>query len=191
MKEMTGQIPDAFIYKKKECAIVGLDGGPLFSPADFGMDVRAPHTACWRGYVATYTCLDSKLILTHLSVSTTTPMKLNNKPPVEDAKHFGFVYEDLGLKFPFTGTIIIARDFINEMYVHMGFQSASSFRDVHELTFEKGVLLNEKDISQLMEKRRETLGKEPSKPPSPEELGGWIEDRFSLQIEKDAEENDQ
>ena len=190
MKEMTGQIPDAFIYKEIKYAIVGLEGGPLFSPVDFGMEVKAPNTACWRGYIATYTCLDSKLVLTHLSVNTTTPKKLNNKTPIDNTQHFGYVYEDLGLKFPFTGTFIIARDFINEMYVHMGFQSPSSFREVHELTFEKGVLISEKNVSQQMEKQRETLRKEPSKPPSPEELGGWIEDRFSLKIEKDAEDKD-
>ena len=181
---MTGQRPDLFFYKDEDYSLVGLDGGELFHPLMYGMETKAPSTACWRGFVATYSCLDSKLVLKDAVIYTDTPKKLNNVSPKNDSEEdsFSYEYENVNLELSFTGRILIARDFIQERYVHMGFQSPSSFREVHELVFKDGLLIEAKDVSEQMEERRKTRV---PKNPMDEDVGKWINERFSLDPEKD------
>ncbi|MEM4721363.1 MAG: hypothetical protein QXT73_04815 [Candidatus Methanomethylicaceae archaeon] len=46
---MTAQIPEKFFYKGELFDLVGIEGGNLVFPQDFGMEPEALHTACWRG----------------------------------------------------------------------------------------------------------------------------------------------
>ena len=179
---MTGQIPDHFIYNDKEYSLVGLEGDELFFPQDYGMETKSPHTACWRGYVITYGLLDNKLVVKNADIFTDKPKAINNVKPKSEDNSFKQFYQDVNLELKFTGSIIIACDFIQERYVHMGFQSPSSFRDVHELTFKDGILVEAKDISEDMETRRNAG---PPKSPRDENVDVWIQERFSLDPNKD------
>lgn len=60
---------------------------------------------------------------------------------------FEFIYDEIGLEIDFTGRILIAQDFIRELYVHAGFHPAWKFETVLELIFWKGRLLVTHDVS--------------------------------------------
>lgn len=51
---MTAQIPDTFIFNGEEYSLIGMKGGDLISPEQFGMLPGMLHTACYRGFYATY-----------------------------------------------------------------------------------------------------------------------------------------
>jgi hypothetical protein len=93
------------------------------------------------------------------------------------------VYKWVNTAVAFTGGMLIGADFIDEMYVHMGFHPAYKFRVVHELIFEDGQLKSATDQTSAMEKVRAKLKGRALKPgpgASDAELTAWIEGTFSL-----------
>ncbi|MFW9786933.1 MAG: hypothetical protein ACFFE2_11910 [Candidatus Thorarchaeota archaeon] len=186
---MTGQVADEFRYNGEAYALVGISGEGLYTPADFGMTTRMASTACWRGYQMFYDCVDGELILDTMLANPEVPKPVNGIEPrkLENSFMFPLVYENLRLKTKFTGRILLGRDFIDEMYVHMGFQSAESFRTVIEIEIKDGEIIKETDLSQSMAERRLAGLNKPSQPPSMEEdeLKGWIEERFSQDYDTD------
>ncbi len=64
------------------------------------------------------------------------------------------IYQGLSIPTSYTGGLLLARDFIQSMYVHMGFQKLTSFETVHELIFEQGKLTKATDHSAKMEELR-------------------------------------
>lgn len=181
--QMTGQIPDEFRYQGEEYALVGLDGSGLYTPADFGMDTFSGCTACWRGYVMYYDCVDDQLILDGMDVNAREFIEVNGKKPEEGQNFFKYTYSNLGLKTKFTGTILLARNFIDEMYVHMGFQRPMAFRTVLEITVVEGDITKVKDISERMKKMREDDPYKDEQPADPSKVGEWIEKTFSLEYD--------
>jgi hypothetical protein len=181
---MTGQIPDSLIYENNTYSIVGLKGEGLPSPLDYDLWPKSPNTANWRGFIMTYLIVEEHLNLHQMNV---TVEDTKRKPPIINdvepkVKKEGLItltYENLKLKTQFSGKILIAKDFIDSMYVHMGFQSPISFESVIELTFNNGMLENTSDLSKLMKdyrKRKISDGKlEPSG-----DIQAWIARTFSL-----------
>jgi hypothetical protein len=185
---MTAQIPDKFHYEGEDFDLVGLTGEPLYTPRDFGITTQMASTACWRGYQMIYDCKNGELILDQMYVRTTDKIPVNAvspKEPEEDhvLTFFNTTYENLGLKTKFTGTLLLANDFISEMYVHMGFQSPDAYRTVLEIHVDDGNITEVKDLSEMMEERRKSG--EPIKPSQSDSINNpdvedWVKDRFSL-----------
>ncbi len=118
--------------------------------------------------------------------------KINGKKPSKGERYFKHRFPDLNLKIKFTGTLLIARDFIQEMYIHMGFQRPMSYENVIELYFEKGKFTKEKNLSKKMEELRNIDSSKDSAPKNPKDsvdVNTWISKSFSLKYEKDDEEN--
>jgi len=157
---MTGQIPDKLIYNKSSYSLVGLKGEGLPSPLDFGLKPISPHTANWRGFIMTYTIAE-----------------INPETKKEGSVHL--TYKSLKLKTQFTGKILIAKDFIDTMYVHMGFQSPLSFKTVIELKISDGTLIEVTDFSEIMKKYRKQKVSD-GKHSTTENLQEWIARTFSL-----------
>ena len=85
----------------------------------------------------------------------------------------------------FTGDMLIGREFINELYVHMGFHPAHKYREVWLLTFDKGRLTDARDVSEHMEELRNAKGRADIYPEAPEdELRKWVEDTFSRRLRR-------
>ena len=181
---MTGQIPDKLIFKKSSYSIVGLKGEGLPSPLDFGLRPISPHTANWRGFIMTYKIAENRLFVHEMNV---TIKDLKEKPPLindvnPETKREGSIhltYKSLKLKTQFTGKILIAKDFIDSMYVHMGFQSPLSFKTVVELKISGGILIKVTDFSEIMKKYR-TRNITDGKHGPTENLQEWIARTFSL-----------
>ncbi len=125
-------------------------------------------TACWRGFVTRYQVENDELYLIALSVSL-TELDWQNKgrkfpkiqPPiiegykaidmsVEQWFLFEYYYTNMRLLISFTGGLLLTRDFIEGLYVHMGFHPAWKYRTVYELLFEKGRLIRSIDVSKKM-----------------------------------------
>lgn len=47
---MTAQISDTFLFKGDQYSLIGMSGGDLISPEQFGMEPKMIHTACYRGF---------------------------------------------------------------------------------------------------------------------------------------------
>jgi hypothetical protein len=181
---MTGQVPDTLIYDKNSYSIAGLKGEGLPSPFDFNLKPVSPNTANWRGFRMTYIIIENRLQLHEMNV---TIEDIERKPPIinevkpilEKEGLINLSYNDLKLKTLFTGKILIAKDFIDSMYVHMGFQSPLSFETVIELDFKGGKLLRVKDLSKKMKHFREKdISDEKLKPTRDPQK--WIARTFSL-----------
>ena len=56
-------------------------------------------------------------------------------------------YKNINVSTLFTGQIRLAKDFIREFYVHMGFQKPSAFKTVIDLKFENGQIVEINDKS--------------------------------------------
>jgi hypothetical protein len=173
---MTAQIPDMFQYKDQAYQIIGVKGEGLPQPEDFGLHVGPWSTACWRGYIATYSCVDRHLYLTELEVGSVDEgadwIPINGVSPDLDygtdlfhetlfnslknlfrrkklAKHvWGGTYRNLNLETHFSGGILIGKGFLPELYVHMGFGKPYQFEQVYELIFHVGTLIQEIDQSE-------------------------------------------
>jgi len=180
---MTGQVSDQVRYDGEVYSLAGIDGEGFYTPADFGIETRMASTACWRGYVMFYDCVDGKLLLQSMHANLVEPKPINDIKPTmpEESWMFKYAYEKLALKTKFTGSIWIGKDFIDSLYVHMGFQSVESYRTVMRLDVEDGDIISVADLSKEMEMRRQKGKHKPDAPLSmdEEDLHSWVSDRFS------------
>lgn len=177
--DATAQIPDIIIFRGEKYDLIGLAGGQLFKPQNFGMEPVPLHTACWRGFYSTYVIKDKLLFLQKM----TTSIKNGNYKPINkilpqlvNNRH---EYQNVNLLVPFTGKLRIAKDFIRDYYIHMGFQKASAYKIVIDLSFEDGKLENINDRSFEVERMRGEFKKR-------YEAGGIkqkIGEAFSLDLE--------
>lgn len=190
---MTAQISDRFFYREQEFDLAGVNGEGLFEPELYGLRPVGTCSACWRGYQCTYVVRDNQLVLDHLDVNHGTgnenrlelcePPQLNGRGASsnagDDLGWFNHTFANLTLPIRFSGGLLLARDFIEELYVHMGFHPAWKFKEVHELLFKDGDLTQAFDRSSEMAKLREGIqGKGECE--DHEQITAWIERCFSL-----------
>ncbi|MGY5851972.1 MAG: hypothetical protein RTU92_00225 [Candidatus Thorarchaeota archaeon] len=195
---MTAQIPDEYRYEGEAYSLVGMKGEGLYTPQEFGMNPQAPSSACWRGYIMRYDCIDGQLVLDGMTVYSEEGPTINGVEPTASQEGFrtshavayavfggrplAKVYENLKMKTKFTGSILLAKDFIREMYIHMGFQRPIAFKTVLELQIQDGDIINVSDLSEKMEEirmRGPGMGAQPDSE-ADEDVRKWIEGTFSL-----------
>lgn len=183
---MTAQIHDQVRYQGRLLDIAGINGRGLFDPNQHGFDPAMLHTACWRGFYCLYKATDQlELETLHIgrSQDQQAPPPLFNTPGrwLPDQHCFRFDFQHAPI--PFSGGLLLGGDFIDEMYVHMGFHPAYKFRVVHELIFEDGRLSEARDRSEDMAAFREDIAERPLRPENFEreaELKAWIARTFRL-----------
>ena len=95
---------------------------------------------------------------------------------------FKYYYKNLNLKTSFTGKVLLAKDFIQSMYIHMGFQRPIAFKTVVEINVERGEIISVKDLSKQMEDHRDLNPNEGVQPlsNSQKDIEEWVKDTFSL-----------
>lgn len=195
---MTAQIPDQFYYKDMELDLVGKKGNDLPIPDDFGVGTFSTCTACWRGYVMRYKIIENRLVLDGFwfnsngnddpIINGVKPIKLSKENPgsAESMHHlFRCEYSNVDKTIEFTGSLWLAKDFIDSEYVHMGFQSPTAYKTVIKFDFEKGIIVNVEDKSgeAALSREKGTCKEDHPKSISPDDLHEWIMKRFSLDIE--------
>ena len=127
-----------------------------------------------------------KLLLDQLSIclNDPAPILFGVHPKTEEGeiRLFDFVYEALRHPVAYTGGLLLARDFIKELYVHMGFHPAWKYRNVHELVFRDGELVEQTDRSDQIGELRQEIANwplEPGKEAKKEQIESWIKKCFS------------
>ena len=151
-------MPDLVLIGEKVFALLGVDGEKLFTPKDAGIERTKPTiTSCYRGYTRWFSIKDDILRLDQININTDEEITINNKKSLEEDsdKFFQKRFTDLDFKMDFTGRILVADDFIDEMYIHLGFQRPYAFETVFELHFKKGTLVKKNNLSNQMARIRE------------------------------------
>lgn len=146
--------------------------------------------------MAIYSLLDDNLVLKDLDINLGIPQEngdllpsdgpeLNGiKPQQEPEYRINNSYKNINLPINLTGGILIAKDFIQELYIHMGFHPAWKYEKVHELLFQEGKLTEKRDVSGKLREVREKLANEPLKPGIQQmDQLEWIESTFRLDYE--------
>ncbi|MFX0030164.1 MAG: hypothetical protein ACFE8B_13215, partial [Candidatus Hermodarchaeota archaeon] len=178
---MTAQMPDEFIIEGESFSLVGLKGNGLYSPGDFGITPFSTCTACWRGYVMKYKFTKDQLILDEMLVNAKNPPEINGIEPQQGDNLFKYYYKNLNLKTKFTGSVLLAKDFIQSMYVHMGFQRPIAFKTVVEIHIENGTIIDLKDLTRKIAEQRKIDQYKGARPQtdSEKDIKRWIEKTFS------------
>lgn len=151
---MTAQISDKFLFNGDDYSLIGIQGGDLFSPKQYGLKPEKISTACYQGFYAKYELKEDGLYIKELTIRE----KHRNYPPIGGVEptisEYQATYCGLNTVIPFTGQIRLARDFIKDFYIHMGHQKASAFKSVLDITLKDGRVIEVKDRSQDMEQKR-------------------------------------
>lgn len=176
----TAQISDTFIFKGNKYSLIGKTEGELTTPRQFGMSAVRIHTACYRGYYATYELTKEGLFLRELTLRERDGnyLPISGISPVINKKPYKATYSNLNVVVRFSGKIRIAKGFIRELYIHMGYQKPIAFKTVLDITLKDGLLVEIKDRSEEIEKMRGAFKKDYES----REMNKFIEDAFSLDM---------
>ncbi len=147
---MTMQVPDSFIWKKKEYKFVGADDiYQLFDPAKFGFDPEEVDTACWKGFVIYFIVNENdELILDRLDIHD----RNNNYPSINGIEGYedgyGYrIYKNINLPlYSYSGKIIIA-DNLQKRFIGRAFIGPHFYNKVYELEIKNGKVIGYKDTS--------------------------------------------
>jgi hypothetical protein len=136
---MTAQITDTVVYRGEEHSLIGLEPPIIFHPLQVGLDPAMIDTACYRGYYCTYAIEDDRLSMTELTLREREGNypSLSPVPPVPD-RSGAHCYKGLHWEMDYTGALRLARGFLREFYIHMGYQKASAFETVLDLRLKAG-----------------------------------------------------
>ena len=178
---MTAQIEDRFHLRGATYSLIGMTEGNLASPEQFGMVPEMIHTACYRGFYATYELTEDALYLRELTLSEGDGryLPIGSVKPVKNREGYEATYFGLSEVIPFTGKIRLAKDFIEDLYIHMGFQKPTAFKTVLDITLKDGRVVEIKDRSQEIEEKRGAFKEHYDS----EELFQKIDDAFSLDMD--------
>ena len=172
---MTAQISDRVRYGGVEYTLLGPRTG-LFVPVAHGIETRPMHTACWRGFHCLYVLTDRlRLAHVHLQMAYADPTTtLFGKPPVHyDAGRAE--YRDLDHPIELTARLWLGAGFIQELYVHMGFQAPYRYQTVLEIALDRGVPASVEDKSSAMSAMRARLA---AGKISEAQLARWLSDHL-------------
>lgn len=169
---MTAQITDRIEIDGITYSLVGIDGYKLFEPADHELKVVMLHTACWRGFHVLYRIDNGQLLISSVTVGLDdedrAAVEAGGGPglfgKLPNKQESGYLYEGLDAPVSFTGGLLVADKFIQQLYVHMGFHPAWKYEIVKEIVLEKGKVVEMSDRSQAMAQFRRRYENHPLSP---------------------------
>lgn len=173
---MTAQIPDRIVFEGSTLSITAICGGALFDPESIGIKPVPTNTACWRGFHCVYSVEEDRIWLSKLTIGIRQsdvklgkvlifgkiPEPSSGRELIRHEKEIGiypidYDVDNIREHIKFSGGILAGTDFIQELYVHMGFHPAYKFNHVVELIFQDGKLLHSHDRSDQARLIREGL----------------------------------
>jgi hypothetical protein len=155
---MTAQTPDYVRYQDEQYDIVGVKGSGLVEPRKMGITHFIMSTGCWRGHYCTYKIAAGQLFLAEMAVGYDEALPIDGIVPVEDG--YENVYKGLKIPVSYTGGLLVGKNFIDSMYVHMGFQKPHTFEKLMEFRFDQGKLIEINDHSARMAGIRQKIAEE-------------------------------
>ncbi|MCR5661461.1 MAG: hypothetical protein K6G50_04965 [bacterium] len=146
---MTQQMKDPFFWNKEEWVFLGAENlYSLFDPAKYGLSPTAPHTACWKGFIVQFRIDNKQLILDELSVfcENNTYPPINGIEARKESHGSMWTYNNIDLKLPYTGTIVIGKVMKPEFRGRV-FTGPHSYETTFDLSFQNGQLISFKETS--------------------------------------------
>jgi len=192
---MTAQISDHIIYKEEIYNLTGYTEEIPFLVESFGLDPVGNNTACYRGFQRTFIIESNKLLIQGLDINTKKDnfknsdlpdiygVKPNTKVKRPKSLFFNTEYKDLNYLINYSGSLLIGKGFIRNLYVHMGFHPAWKYEKVIELTFKNGILTKSENLSLKMSKVREELMDNENQMKN-NKTDDWIESTFNQKYKK-------
>lgn len=201
---MTAQIGDHYFWNKKEYTVVALSAPMNFKPQNYGLEPQSCCTACWRGYWCEYNITDTGLFLQNfymynregnypdlngVSVSPVSyhegirlDLKRKTETTVQVEDYMGHrKYEDVMMRIPYTGRILVGRKFLSQYYIHMGFQRSWAYEELREFIFENGYLIEAFDHSDMAQNIRKEIERKKLNSARPEDnIALFVKESFSL-----------
>jgi hypothetical protein len=155
---MTKQIPDKVLYKGREFILAGLKGTGICTPIDFGIsrEMMGIATACYRGYVCHYACIDNRLFLIWLGILQEEDVELPFIAGIS-ATPYSILFsshENLKIQCPLSGGLLLVR---NPVGLEDDVPSPWDFKEVIEVLFEDGMLQQEIDHSKTVAALRKSV----------------------------------
>lgn len=190
---MTAQISDQIFYCNENYSIVAIENEWSFTPQSYGLKPVATSTACYRGYYTKYSVIDDYLLLNQLNIGLNeTKLPPFNGVVARKSKYFKlnsfYEYSDVNLPINYSGGLIVGFDFLREFYVHMRFHRAHCYKQVYELIFDKGKLIESINHNKSMEEVRNNITtiKETNHDSimTSDEINDFVSDSFSLKYDK-------
>lgn len=170
---MTAQIPDTYLFKKKKYEFIAKNRSKVFDPRDYGLKPNASSTACYRGYWCEFVIRRSKLIMEKLLLYNAEgyyppfngiePSLVECEDPFGWPENDGHVTYKVNMVMDYSGSIVIGHGFIDKYYVHGGFQRAWAFKEVKEIVFNKGKVVEVIDHSKEVKDLRRQYDENPVK----------------------------
>src|ERR1051326_7939246 len=124
---MTAQIPDRIHYRRKSYDLIGVAGTGLPEPGKIGLLPQASGTANYRGFIRFFTIRRGQLWLDQISITQPAwhvPEASEKSPGLGEQKQIS----QLTMTVDFTGTLRIAREFIDRYYVHRSEEHTSELQ---------------------------------------------------------------
>ena len=190
---MTAQINDKLKLGKNDLDIVAIeDPESFFDFGRLGLNPISNCSACWRGYIAIFAIDENNnLFLRDLYTNNggevppmihgVKPFEIDNWKENIYAIAGNLAYENINLPIPYTGAFLIGDNFIDKLYVHMGFQHPFKYEYLEEFIFENGVCIETRDLSKEAKEQRE---KQKSTEKASKSLPQWIDEQFDLSYRK-------
>jgi hypothetical protein len=145
-------VADTVTLDSRSFLLSGLKGGPLLVPAALGMQTCVRSTACYRGYVAHYTCAGGELYLDSLLVRTA-----DGRYPLVGGRGASPMpggddrcYEGLRLPCRMTGGLVVVDEPLAGSVMSV-VPTPPGYGMVLELLFEEGRLTSVVDHSSAMD----------------------------------------
>ena len=183
---MTAQAPDYYRYHGREYSIIALSKPIEPDFKSYGFQFTHLTTSCWRGHVCEYSIRREKLYLHNLYAHCKDDQypEFNGVIPVPAGNNEYermMKYGNLKLFMDYSGKIVLGKGFIDEYYIHMGFQRAWAYKEVIELVFKHGIVVKMKDHSEFVAKIREQYNSDPQfREEVFDDILKYVHDGFSL-----------
>lgn len=146
---MTAQVQDRVAFNNTDFDMIGVNGEGLFTPETFGMRPVMIHTACYRGFYLQYELSqDTGLLLQELTLRELNDNYVPVHGVVPERSEYQAAYHNLNLPVAFSGQMRLGADFIQELYIHMGYQKPSAYKTVLDISLENGQIVEVKDRSE-------------------------------------------
>lgn len=148
---MTQQIPDPFIWNDTENVLVRAENiYSLFDPEKYGLHPDMQSTACYKGFIISFSVKDGQLYIDTLRVycrDGAYPV-INGITPEKVEENFfsgGMDYKNLNIASQYTGVITIGRHLL-DLYRGRAFTGRHSYEVIYDLTFENGLLKKKENV---------------------------------------------
>jgi hypothetical protein len=187
---MTAQASEYIRCSDKRYAIAAIENEWPFQPQAYGFTPKMMSTACWRGYQCTYCVTDDRLYLDSLriNIGNLAPREWLGVTPTK-GKFFrydgGWEYNGVALPISYSGGVVLGHDFIREFYVHMGFHRPHCYKEVLEIVFRNGCVVERIDHSERMAELRAHLNSSSANLDKPDHgaIKRFVDAAFSLKYE--------